>query len=153
MIGLIVTGHGNFATGITSSFRLIAGDVPDFEAVVFLREDPIEMRTEKLNNAAARLAGCEGILVLTDLAGGSPYNVASKMRMERKDTMEVIAGINLAALIEAGMARESAADAGERAGDGEETAKEQVIRSLTEEEQAVLASVAKKVGQNIKNAL
>ncbi len=137
MIGLIVTGHGNFATGITSSFRLIAGDVPDYEAVDFLPEDSIEMLTEKLSNAAARLDGCESILVLTDLAGGSPYNVASKMRMERKDTMEVIAGINLAALIEAGMARESAADAGELARDVEETAKEQVIRFLTDEEQAV----------------
>ena len=137
MIGLIVTGHGNFATGITSSFRLIAGDVPDYEAVDFLPEDSIEMLTEKLSNAVARLDGCESILVLTDLAGGSPYNVASKMRMERKDTMEVIAGINLAALIEAGMARESAADAGELARDVEETAKEQVIRFLTDEEQAV----------------
>ena len=78
--------------------------------------------------------------MLTDLAGGSPYNVASKMRMERKDTMEVIAGINLAALIEAGMARESAADAGELARDVEETAKEQVIRFLTDEEQAAAAA-------------
>ena len=144
MIGLIVTGHGNFATGITSSFRLIAGDVPDYEAVDFLPEDSIEMLTEKLSNAAARLDGCESILVLTDLAGGSPYNVASKMRMERKDTMEVIAGINLAALIEAGMARESAADAGELARDVEETAKEQVIRFLTDEEQAA-AAAAKQV--------
>ena len=140
MIGLIVTGHGNFATGITSSFRLIAGDVPDYEAVDFLPEDSIEMLTEKLNNAAARLAGCEGILVLTDLAGGSPYNVASKMRMERKDTMEVIAGINLAALIEAGMGRENAADAGELARTVEETAREQVIRFLTDEEQAAAAA-------------
>ena len=131
MIGLIVTGHGNFATGITSSFRLIAGELP---------EDSIEMLTEKLNNAAARLAGCEGILVLTDLAGGSPYNVASKMRMERKDTMEVIAGINLAALIEAGMGRENAADAGELARTVEETAREQVIRFLTDEEQAAAAA-------------
>lgn len=140
MIGLIVTGHGNFATGITSSFRLIAGELPDYEAVDFLPEDSIEMLTEKLNNAAARLAGCEGILVLTDLAGGSPYNVASKMRMERKDTMEVIAGINLAALIEAGMGRENAADAGELARTVEETAREQVIRFLTDEEQAAAAA-------------
>lgn len=53
MIGLIVTGHGNFATGITSSFRLIAGESPDYEAVDFLPEDSIEMLTEKLKNAAA----------------------------------------------------------------------------------------------------
>ena len=45
MIGLIVTGHGNFATGITSSFRLIAGESPDYEAVDFLPEDSIEMLT------------------------------------------------------------------------------------------------------------
>ena len=56
MIGLIVTGHGNFATGITSSFRLITGESPDYEAVDFLPEDSIEMLTEKLKNAAAAAA-------------------------------------------------------------------------------------------------
>ena len=140
MIGLIVTGHGNFATGITSSFRLIAGESPDYEAVDFLPEDSIEMLTEKLKNAAARLAGCDSILVLTDLAGGSPYNVASKLRMERMDTMEVIAGLNLAGLIEAGMGREAASSARELAAMVEETAKEQVIRFLTDEEQAAAAA-------------
>ncbi len=140
MIGLIVTGHGNFATGITSSLRLIVGEIFDYEAVDFLPEDSIEMLTEKLKNAAARLEGCSSILVLTDLAGGSPYNVASKLRMERKDTMEVIAGINLAALIEAGMGRESAADAKELVQTVQETAKEQVIRFLTDEEQAAAAA-------------
>ena len=140
MIGLIVTGHGNFATGITSSFRLIAGESPDYEAVDFLPEDSIEMLTEKLKNAAARLAGCDSILILTDLAGGSPYNVASKLRMERMDTMEVIAGLNLAGLIEAGMGREAASSARELAAMVEETAKEQVIRFLTDEEQAAAAA-------------
>ena len=43
MIGLIVTGHGNFATGITSSLRLIVGEISDYEAVDFLPEDSIEI--------------------------------------------------------------------------------------------------------------
>ncbi len=49
MIGLIVTGHGNFATGITSSLRLIAGEPHDYQAVDFLPEDSIDLLTETEN--------------------------------------------------------------------------------------------------------
>lgn len=141
MIGLIVTGHGNFATGITSSFRLIAGDAPNYEAVDFLPEESIEMLTEKMKGVVSRLEACDSILVLADLAGGSPYNVASKLRMERMDTMEVMAGTNLAAIIEAGLGREMAATAKELAGTVAQTAKSQVIRFLTDEEKAAAEAV------------
>ena len=51
MIGIIVTGHGNFASGLTSSLELIAGKQENYIAVDFLKEDGIEQLTEKLNNA------------------------------------------------------------------------------------------------------
>lgn len=143
MIGLIVTGHGNFASGITSSFQLIAGDVSNYEAVDFLPEDSIEILTKKMEEAVSRLESCSGILVLADLAGGSPFNVASKLRMERRDTMEVIAGTNLAALVEAGMSKEHAGSVRELAELVEQTAKEQVVRVLTEEEQKAVKPVKK----------
>ena len=70
MIGLIVTGHGNFATGITSSLRLIAGEPHDYQAVDFLPEDSIDLLTEKLRTALNSLSDCSSVLVMADLAGG-----------------------------------------------------------------------------------
>ena len=55
MVGMIVTGHGSFATGITSGLRLLAGEPEDYEAVDFLPEDSVDSLTEKLRAAAERL--------------------------------------------------------------------------------------------------
>lgn len=136
MIGLIVTGHGNFATGITSSLRLIAGEPNDYLAVDFLPEESVERLTEKLTEAVESLKGCGSILILTDLMGGSPYNVAVKLKMAGLADLEVVTGTNLAALIEASMGREVAADVKELADTVAETGKDQVSRFLTDEEQA-----------------
>lgn len=153
MIGLIVTGHGNFATGITSSLRLIAGEPHDYQAVDFLPEDSIDLLTEKLRTALNSLSDCSSVLVMADLAGGSPYNVASKLRMEGAASMEVVGGTNLAALIEASMGREASEDVKELADSVAATGKEQVIRFLTDEEQkekkaAPAKAVRRKVDPN-----
>ncbi|MBS5063196.1 MAG: PTS sugar transporter subunit IIA [Hungatella hathewayi] len=110
MIGIIVTGHGFFATGITSALKLLVGEPEQFEAVDFEPEDSIDMLTDKLKAAVERLKDCEGILLLTDLRGGSPYNVASRLCMSGKEGMEVLAGTNLPMLIEVYMTRGMAAD-------------------------------------------
>ena len=68
MIGIIVTGHGSFATGITSGLKLLAGETAYYEAVDFLPEDSVEALTEKLLRAVEALSGLEGILILTHIA-------------------------------------------------------------------------------------
>ena len=90
MVGMIVTGHGSFATGITSGLRLLAGEPENYEAVDFTPEDSVDTLTEKLTAALERLAGCDGIVIFADLTGGSPF-------------IEVIGGANLPAVIEAFM--------------------------------------------------
>ena len=105
MIGIITTGHGNFATGLTSSLNLIAGNVENYVAVDFVAEDSVEDLRAKLNAAMDSLKECEGILVFSDLAGGSPFKTAVEVMMTRDDKVEVLAGTNLAMLIEISMAR------------------------------------------------
>ena len=63
MIGLIVTGHGNFATGLTSSLKLIAGDPEKYVAVDFLPEYSVEDLERELNKAFDELKDCEGIKI------------------------------------------------------------------------------------------
>ena len=76
MIGLIVTGHGHFATGLTTSLNLIAGDAKEYVAVDFEATDSTDDLAKKLTDAMDSLKDCEGIIVLSDLAGGSPFKTA-----------------------------------------------------------------------------
>lgn len=106
MTGMIVTGHGSFATGITSGLKLLAGEPVHYEAVDFLPEDSVDVLTEKLKNAAGRLADCEELMVYADLTGGSPFNVSIRMKMEGERVMEVVGGANLPMILDGYLARE-----------------------------------------------
>lgn len=127
MIGLIVTGHGSFATGITSGLELLAGNPECYEAVDFHPEDSIEELTEKLRAAAGRLAECGEILILSDLTGGSPFNVSMRMKLEGEWKLEVIGGTNLPAVLDAYMRRGMETDVTALAHASCGTGKEQLI--------------------------
>lgn len=105
MIGMLVTGHGHFATGLASSVKLIAGEPEKFELVDFVEEYSVEDLRRELNAAMDRLSDCSGILVFSDLPGGSPFKTAVEVSMERKEDIRVLAGTNLGMLIEISMAR------------------------------------------------
>ncbi|ROR21764.1 PTS system N-acetylgalactosamine-specific IIA component [Mobilisporobacter senegalensis] len=105
MIGIIVAGHGNFASGNLSSARLILGVQEKVIDVDFLEEDSTDTLKEKLINAIEQLG--EEVVILTDLAGGSPYNNAVVLKKELTNCkIEVIAGTNLAMIITAMLDRE-----------------------------------------------
>ena len=110
MTGMIVTGHGSFATGITSGLKLLAGEPQRYEAVDFLPEDSVESLTEKLAGAAERLGECDGIIIYADLTGGSPFNAAIRMKMEKGRVLEVIGGANLPVVLDGYMTRDMAGD-------------------------------------------
>ena len=100
MIGIIVTGHGRFAEGITSSVEMIAGAQADYEAVNFLQEESVEDLELKLSAAYDKLsASCDGVILCCDLLGGSPFK-SSVIMSVKKENAAVVAGINLPSLLE-----------------------------------------------------
>lgn len=104
MVGLLITGHGHFATGLGSSLKLITGNSENIELVDFEADHSTETLTENINKAMDRLSNCEGILVLSDLAGGSPFKCAVECKFARpEEKIEVIAGSNLPMIIEGSM--------------------------------------------------
>uniref|UniRef100_UPI0006CF2B99 PTS sugar transporter subunit IIA domain-containing protein n=1 Tax=Clostridium sp. NkU-1 TaxID=1095009 RepID=UPI0006CF2B99 len=106
MIGIIVTGHGEFASGLTSGLKLLAGETECYEAVDFKAEDSTELLTENLRSAIQRLKDCEAVAVLADLTGGSPFNMASRLKMSGiHENMEVVGGISLPLVLHAYMSR------------------------------------------------
>lgn len=104
MIGLIITGHGNFATGLTSSMNLIGGEQANYEAVDFLAEYSTEDLDRELRKAMDNLKDCEGIIVMSDLPGGSPFKTAV-IAGQDYNNVKVIAGTNLPMIVEIAMAR------------------------------------------------
>ncbi len=110
MIGLVVTGHGNFASGLSSSVDLIAGPQPHYVAVDFDGSGTDRLE-EDLKNAYAKLSDCDGIIVFSDLAGGSPFKTAALLAASETD-IRVLAGTNLPMLCEIVMARTMIEDLG-----------------------------------------
>ena len=127
MIGLIVTGHGNFGSGLTSSLQLIAGEQESYQFVDFTKE--VDELREDLNNAMDALKDCEGILVLSDLVGGSPFKTAVEVGFPRGN-VEVVGGANLPMLVEISMTRKFMTDATAQtlADAAVMTGKEQILR-------------------------
>lgn len=100
MLGLLITGHGHFATGLNSSLELIAGAQPNVALVDFEADHSIETLKENLTKAFDSLKDCDGVLVLSDLPGGSPFKTAVELKYERLDQpIEVISGTNLPLLV------------------------------------------------------
>ena len=100
MLGLLVTGHGHFATGLNSSLELIAGAQPNVALVDFEADHSIETLKENLTKALDSLKEYDGVLVLSDLPGGSPFKTAVELKFERPDqAIEVISGTNLPLLV------------------------------------------------------
>ena len=100
MIGLVVTGHGLFAEGMHSSAKMIAGENEHIKYVCFEDGMGLEQLAEKLNAAYNELFDCDGIVVLSDLPGGSPFKTAVECSMGHPDKqIVVLSGTNLPMII------------------------------------------------------
>ena len=97
--GIIVMGHGHFASGITSSLELIMGSQPDYEALDFPAESEKEDLKKRLNTVLERLERNEQIIILADLFSGTPFNVAMEIVTE-KPNLKLYYGLNLGMLME-----------------------------------------------------
>lgn len=90
---IIITGHGNFASGLLTSLKLIAGEQAHTVGVDFIESDTTEILSEKLK--AEILDGDKEILILSDLLGGSPFKESVMLKTTMGDkNIEVLAGTN-----------------------------------------------------------
>ena len=127
MIGLLVTGHANFGSGITSSVNLIAGEQEAYKYVDFLPTYSTEDLTVESTKALDELKDCEGIIIFTDLMGGTPFNVSAQLG-HGKDNIRIVAGTNLPMLVEIVMSRKFMDDLDGLVESVLETGKEQVTK-------------------------
>ncbi len=106
MIGVVVVTHGQLATELLNAAETIVGDLPGFAAVsIGWHEDTQDARDE-IAQAIGRVEQGKGVLILTDMFGGTPANLA--MTFLGQNQVEVITGVNLPMLIKlAGLAEHS----------------------------------------------
>jgi PTS system mannose-specific IIA component len=97
MIGLVLVTHGQLATEFRHAVEHVVGPQDNFETVAIGADDDMEKRRADIVDAVARVDSGAGVIVLTDMFGGTPSNLAISV-MESGRT-EVIAGMNLPMLI------------------------------------------------------
>ncbi|MDO4775298.1 MAG: PTS sugar transporter subunit IIA [Aerococcaceae bacterium] len=100
MLGLIITGHGEFSSGLLHAAQMIAGKQEHVENVLFKDGmDLGELQTQIGDVVERHLANYGGTIILTDLKGGTPFNV-SMMLTAGISQVAVLSGANLPMIIE-----------------------------------------------------
>ena len=97
MIGLVLVTHGRLAAEFITALEHVVGPQTGVEGICIDADDDMEARRADIAAAIAKVNEGEGVIILTDLFGGTPSNLAISL-MKSAD-IEVIAGVNLPMLI------------------------------------------------------
>ncbi len=105
MIGMVLVTHGHLATEFRAALEHIVGPLKQLETVSIGPEDDMESRRHDIIAAVGRVNSGGGVVLLTDMFGGTPSNLAISV-MDNVE-IEVLAGINLPMLIKLSRLREA----------------------------------------------
>jgi PTS system mannose-specific IIA component len=97
MIGIVLVTHGRLAIEFRAALEHVVGPQPQLEAVTIGPEDDAERRRHDIIEAVKRVDSGDGVVILTDMFGGTPSNLSISVMNRPK--VEVLAGINLPMLI------------------------------------------------------
>ncbi len=105
MIGVVVVTHGQLAVELVNAAEMIVGDLPQFTAVSMGWHDEMNDAREDIEQAIERVRGDAGVLLLTDMFGGTPSNLG--LTFLETNRVEVITGVNLPMLLKLASLRSS----------------------------------------------
>jgi PTS system mannose-specific IIA component len=97
MIGLVIVTHGRLAQEFVYAMEHVVGPQAGVEAICIGPEDDMERRRQDILTACSGVDSGKGVILLTDMFGGTPSNLAISVMEQTK--AEVIAGLNLPMLI------------------------------------------------------
>ena len=97
MIGIVIVSHERISKELLVALEHIVGKQEKIESISIFPGDNVEKRRKEILNATKRVNSGKGVVILTDMFGGTPSNLAISL-MEDK-YIEVIAGVNLPLLI------------------------------------------------------
>ncbi|GMR04734.1 MAG: PTS sugar transporter [Thermodesulfobacteriota bacterium] len=97
MVGAVVITHGNIGEAVVEAVKSITGKVDKVRVISVREQDGVDALREKLLKAVRDVDGVKGVLVFTDMFGGTPTNIALSVLEE--DRVEVLAGMNLPVML------------------------------------------------------
>jgi mannose PTS system EIIA component len=97
MIGVLITTHGNLGNELIHAAESIKGTLKDVMHVCVEQTKGVEDLKKEIQNAIKKLDKGKGVLILTDLFGGTPSNISLSFMKEGK--VEVVTGVNLPMLL------------------------------------------------------
>ena len=107
MVGIVIVSHGDMADGLVDAARMIAGEQEGIATVSLREMDAVERLVERVAAAIQKVDGGDGVVVLVDLFGGSPFNASARLAMQGDHKIEVVSGVNLPMLVELAVQRET----------------------------------------------
>jgi PTS system mannose-specific IIA component len=96
-IGVVVVSHGQFATELLNAAEMIVGDLPGFTAVSIGWHDDVTVARDAIALAIEKVDRGRGVLLLTDMFGGTPTNLG--LSFLEAGRIDVVTGANLPMLI------------------------------------------------------
>jgi PTS system mannose-specific IIA component len=105
MIGLVLVTHGRLAEEFRNAVEHVVGPQQDFETVSIGPDDDMEQRRRDIVAAVEHVETGAGVIILTDMFGGTPSNLA--ISVMEPGRVEVIAGMNLPMLIKLSSVRKA----------------------------------------------
>lgn len=97
MIGVVVVTHGQLAAELVSAAETIVGDLPQMKAVSIGWHEDVQDARQEIAAAITAVSGPEGVIIATDMFGGTPANLGITFLETGK--IEVVTGVNLPMLI------------------------------------------------------
>ena len=107
MIGLIIVTHGNLAREFVAALEHVVGPQQQIAAISIAPNDDMEERRDAIIAAVKKAESGDGVIILTDMFGGTPSNLA--ISVMDSGSVEVIAGVNLPMLVKLARVREEVA--------------------------------------------
>lgn len=106
MIGLVLVTHGALASQFVAAMEHVVGAQAQVASICIGPDDDMEQRRKDILDAVASVDSGDGVILLTDMFGGTPSNLAISVMDKAK--VEVIAGVNLPMLIKLASVRDEA---------------------------------------------
>jgi len=106
LVGIIVVSHGNLADGLLDAMRMITGEQEGVVAISLKESDAPEDLGEHIKEVLPEVDDGDGILIMADLFGATPFNASSRLYLELDNKIEIITGANLPMLVETVICRE-----------------------------------------------
>jgi len=107
MIGLVLVSHGKLAEGLVDAMQMIVGEQDGVRAIGLQETEDVESLMEKIQQAVEGVESGDGVLIMVDLFGASPFNASARLALSLPGkTLEVVTGMNLPMLVELAVQRD-----------------------------------------------